>query len=248
MNYKTITRAKYTNLQYRPQLNHENLPALMPAGGGSSLVTPSTKRQKIIGHGQLVSAAATAYYNEDGEPYYPGQPQQPPQLNYPYNSYSGEGYQGAGTCNGQVISILGKRPAVLSKRQVKQDVEQKEAFQPDSDTDKWDAMIKEFVLHGLYRECKVTFSDKDILRFNSPVYQRVVIHFARGLEHRGINVDLRSPENAGKAKKWWTAVGINKRMHGGRLLQQRLNTKRANILMAIKKTMISKLISTLRRV
>ena len=216
------------------QLLQTQHPGMEGAGGGSSVVTPAaTKRMKIANPGQGhpgYTAAATAYYNENGDQYYPGQPHTNQQ------DYSSQNYPGA---PGGLIDLLGKRPHVLTKQQVPKAVAKKEAFVPDGDTDKWDAIIKEFVLHGLYRECKVTFSDKDILRFNSPVYKRVVVHFARGLEHRGIKVDLRAAENAGKAKKWWTAVGVNKRMHGGRLLQQRLNTKRANILMAIKKAMIS---------
>ena len=108
----------------------------------------------------------------------------------------------------------------------------KEHFQPDAETALWDTMLKDFVLRGLFREFKISFCEtKDVLNFNSPVFQRVKLHFRIGQKNPWDCVDLDSkPE--WKVKGWWYHS-----KSGGKLLLSKLANKRGNMFHAIKNTM-----------
>ena len=104
--------------------------------------------------------------------------------------------------------------------------------QPDAETALWDSMLKDFVLRGLFREFKISFCEyKDVLNLNSPVFQRVKMHFQIGQKNPWECVDLDSkPE--WKVKGWWYHG-----KSGGKLLLSKLANKRGNTFHAIKNTM-----------
>ena len=103
--------------------------------------------------------------------------------------------------------------------------------QLNTDNHQWDKMIKDFVLHGLYREFLITFRKEDVIPYRSPVFKRVVLQFSKGMRHVSDCVDLeKQPEET--VMKWWEG-----KRSGARYLLQRMANKRSNVLHAIKTAM-----------
>lgn len=121
-------------------------------------------------------------------------------------------------------------------RRKKADMPSQQAFVEDHHTRMWDFYVKDLVLRGLYREVKVAFSEWDILRYNSGVFARVKMHFKDGLREENVKINLDEfPEE--RVKRWWE---IGSKKHGGKLVEVSLSSKRANMLMALKKLLLRK--------
>lgn len=81
---------------------------------------------------------------------------------------------------------------------------------------KWTKDVETFVLKGLFREVKVFFSQKE-LAYNSKVFQRIVLHFKKGLKDSSERYNLGDYEET-RVRDWWKAQGA-KRLY--RKMQQR---------------------------
>ena len=93
---------------------------------------------------------------------------------------------------------------------------------------KWNELLKSFILNGFFRECKVIFK-QDELKYKGPVFNRVRLHFTKGLPNDSDRFDLNMM-NSDFVEEWWN-------IYGQKIVHRKLMEKKANVMMEIRKYM-----------
>ena len=96
---------------------------------------------------------------------------------------------------------------------------------------KWNSYLKDFVLGGLFRECKVIFK-KSELQYGGLIYNRVALHFKLGMPKASERFDLNQ-EDKELVESWWQG-------EAEKIIHKKLMEKKSNQMQEIRKCIKSK--------